>query len=83
MRILAIDPGEKRIGLALSDQTRTIAASHTVLVHRSFDEDVQAIRNFSERNEVDTVVVGLALNDDGGATISSRRAEKLGNELKY
>lgn len=82
MRILAIDPGEKRIGLALSDPTRTIAASHTVLLHSAFDEDVLAICNYSEQNDVDTVVIGLALNDDGGTTTSSRRAEKLGNVLK-
>ncbi len=82
MRILAIDPGEKRIGLALSDPTRTIAASHTVLLHHSFKVDAQAICDFSVQNDVDTVVIGLALNDEGGATTSSRRAEKLGNVLK-
>ncbi len=82
MRILAIDPGEKRIGLALSDPARIIASSYGVVIHKSFEDDLLSINNIISQNEVSLVVIGQAYDEDGHATTSSRRGVKFGEGLK-
>jgi len=65
-RILAIDWGERRIGVALSDESRTIAAPHTV-IHRgaSLDKDLARIADMVIQEEVDLVVLGMPVRLDG------------------
>lgn len=82
MRILAIDPGEKRIGLALSDPERIIASSYGVIIHKAFEDDILSIIDIINQNEVNLVVIGQAFDEDGNATSSSRRAAKFGERLK-
>jgi putative Holliday junction resolvase len=82
MRILAIDPGEKRIGLALSDPERIIASSYGVVIHKAFEDDIMSINNIIIQNEVSLVVIGQPFDEDGNATPSSRRAVKFGEGLK-
>lgn len=81
MRILAVDHGEKRIGLSLSDPLGMIATPFRVINHKSYQEDLRAICKVISDNEVNLVVVGLALDDDGNDTASSRRARKFGEGL--
>ena len=82
MRILAIDPGEKRIGIALSDPTGTIASPLIIIQHKSFDENILTIHQLINQYQVQRVVVGVALDPEGEETSSSRRARKLGEGLK-
>jgi putative holliday junction resolvase len=82
MRILAIDPGEKRIGLALSDPERIIASSYGIVIHKAFEDDLLSLKNIISQNEVSLVVIGQAFDEDGNATLSSRRAVKFGEGLK-
>lgn len=81
MRILALDPGEKRIGLAISDPTQTIATRFSVILHKSFKADLEQVYNVIKGNDVGLVVIGQALDDDGNETTSSRRAAKFGKGL--
>lgn len=64
-RILAIDMGEKRIGIAVSDPLRLIARSYTVLERRSRREDFARIGEIIDREGVDLVVMGLPINLSG------------------
>ena len=81
MRILAIDPGERRIGLALSDPDQIIASPYKVIIHKAFEDDLLSIHSIILQNEVSLVVIGQALDDDGNSTPSSRRAVKFGEGL--
>ncbi len=81
MRILAVDPGEKRLGIAVSDPTGTIATPHSVVLHRSKREDALRIVALAIENGCERIVVGVALNADGGETESSRRARNLAGEI--
>ena len=58
-RILALDLGEKRIGVALSDETQTIARSYTVIKRTSRAADFEKIGQIIEEHEVHLLVVGL------------------------
>jgi len=60
VRILAIDPGTVRLGLALSDPSGTIAQPLSVLARRSEAEDLNTLRDLVERNEV----AGYSIDDD-------------------
>jgi len=74
-RILAVDPGQKKIGLAVSDPTRTIASPLTVLRHVSMAVDAARIAQTAEENHAKIIVVGQALGSEDDATPSSRHAQ--------
>src|SRR5207302_2206554 len=59
VRILAIDPGTVRLGLALSDPSGTIAQPLSVLARRSEAEDLKTLTDLVERHEVGLIVIGL------------------------
>jgi putative Holliday junction resolvase len=56
VRILAIDPGTVRLGLALSDPSGTIAQPLSVLTRRSEPEDLKALAELVDRHEVGMIV---------------------------
>ncbi len=76
-RILAVDPGEKRLGIALSDPTGLIANPLTIIEHISRPLDAARIAHLALENEAICIIVGEALNEDGQPTPQSRRAERL------
>ena len=77
MRYLAVDPGEKRIGIALSDPTCTIAGPFTVLTHRNRYDDALTIIRYAQENSVSRIIVGQALDSEGEQTEQSRKARNL------
>lgn len=82
MRILAVDPGEKRLGLAISDPTATIASPLMVIKHVARLLDAAAIARTAEENQAELIVVGSALDDEGEPTTQSRRAERLAEAIR-
>ena len=74
-RILGIDAGERRVGLALSDETRLLATPFTVLQRGAGLAGVMdEIAAVARRESVVKVVVGLPLNADGSSGRQARRA---------
>ena len=65
MRILAVDHGEKRIGLALSDPTATIASTLKVIEHVSRLLDAAQVANVAHENEVGLIVIGQSFDEEG------------------
>lgn len=82
MRILAVDPGSKRIGLALSDLTSTIANPLMVVQHVARLVDAAAIADVAASHEVGLIVVGQSLDEDGKPSFEGRRASRLAEALK-
>jgi putative Holliday junction resolvase len=62
-RVMALDMGEKRIGVAISDEGRTIARSLVTLRRRSRLEDFERIARIAKENGVNLLVVGLPVRD--------------------
>ena len=92
MRALGVDFGEKRIGLALSDPTGTIASPLETLVRRAGKRvPLGKMETIARDNSVEHLVVGLPLGLDGNenewcATIRNvgdTLAERLGVEVAY
>ena len=69
-RVMALDLGEKRIGVALSDPTRTIASPHSVLTRKSRLEDAARYAHLIAENGVMLLVIGLPI------TLGGREGER-------
>jgi len=64
-RAMGVDPGEARVGLALSDEARMLASSLTTLKCRSLPEAATKIAEQARGSEVTTIVVGYPVRMDG------------------
>jgi putative Holliday junction resolvase len=82
MIVLAVDPGEKNIGLAVSDPTGTIANPLTVIKHVSRPLDAAAIAQIAVERGTAYIVVGQALDENGQSTYAGRRAMRLAAAIR-
>lgn len=81
MRFLCLDVGERRIGVAISDPTGTIARPLQALEHRSRKEDFSAIRALVDEHDVDAVVVGRPLSLNGSVGPQAERVDRYTEAL--
>ncbi len=82
MRILAVDHGEKHIGLAISDPTATIASPLKVIEHVSRLMDAAQVANVAAENEAALIVIGQSYDEEGKPNLAGRRAAKFAEALK-
>lgn len=81
-RILAVDPGEKRIGLAVSDPTQTIASPLMVLNSQSLKKDALAILKTAEDQGAVLIIIGQPLHWDGSESAQSEGSGRLAELLQ-
>jgi putative holliday junction resolvase len=83
-RLLAIDLGEVRIGLALSDPTQTIASpAETLQVPRNQDgPTLDALVNAVDRHDVSGLVIGEPRQLDGSVGEAAKRARRFAERLR-
>lgn len=79
---MGIDPGEKNIGIALSDPSGTIANPLTVLPHIQRKLDAAAIIKLAEFHQVELIVIGQALDADNQPTLQGRRSARLAGAVR-
>lgn len=87
MRVLAIDVGERRIGLAISDVSGTLARPLLTLTVRNADDAVEQVvaeiaRLKAEDDGLSTVVVGLPVRLDGSPSEQTLRVAAFVDALK-
>lgn len=82
MKVLGIDPGDKNIGIAISDPSGTIANPLTILKHSSRLMDAATISQIAMEQEADLIVVGQALDQDGKPTYAGRKAARLAAAIR-
>jgi len=75
-RILGLDPGERRIGVALSDPTGTIATPHTVIDRQTEDAAARIVAICTEYG-VTRIVVGLPVTLRGTESASAAMARSV------
>lgn len=81
-RVLALDPGEQRIGVAVSDLLGHSAQPWDVIHVRGLDDTVAQVAALCAELEVGSVIVGLPLNMDGSRGPGARKAEALAVALR-
>lgn len=81
-RLLGVDWGEKRIGLALSDESRTLAQPLATLTRRPGKRfPMTALKEHLDRHAVTGVVVGLPLDAAGSEGEAARAARALADDI--
>ena|SRR5581483_12407186 len=79
MRILGIDYGEKRVGLALSDESQTFARELAILSPKDFFNQINQIIH---ENQVDQIVLGWPLNMNGEETKKTKEVAEFKIKLE-
>ncbi len=82
MRILAVDPGSKRIGIAISDPTATIANPLMVVNHVSRLVDAAVVAGLAASHEAALIVIGQSFDDNGTPSFEGRRSARFAEALK-
>jgi len=82
MRLLGIDLGSKRIGIAISDAEGWTAHALTVVARHGGLRDLEDIARLVVEHEVDEVVLGLPLNMDDSEGPAAERTRKFGQRLQ-
>ncbi len=82
MRKLGIDPGLKRVGVALSDEESEYASPLTTLDHVDDASTTRAIAELAKTHTVDAIVVGLPLRMNGLEGPEARKAKRFARDLK-
>jgi putative holliday junction resolvase len=82
MIIIAVDPGEKRLGIAISDPTATIANPLQVIEHVSRPVDAASIAQIAIEKGAELIVIGQALDEENRPTPQARRAARLAGAIR-
>ena len=80
-RLMGIDPGRKRIGIAISDENKIIATPYTTLIKNKYSEFLKEIIKIFNENQIKGIVVGNPINMDGSPSQSSQSAKDLAINL--
>ncbi len=82
-RFLGIDHGTKRIGLAVSDPSATLASPlATVAASGNMSDEAAAVLSCAKEYDIDAFVVGLPLNMDGTEGDQAKKARRFGAALE-
>lgn len=79
MKILGIDYGTRRVGLAISDDSKTLARELSILSPKEF---WQGIKELVSQEGIERVVIGLPLNMSGEATHTTRDVQEFSDRLE-
>ena len=83
MRIMCLDVGKARVGIAQSDPMQIIASPLEVLTRtKSINNDAKYVANLAQSNEVGLIVVGLPLKLDGTKGESALMAEEFAEKIQ-
>ncbi|MBQ4551667.1 MAG: Holliday junction resolvase RuvX [Clostridia bacterium] len=81
-RIVALDVGDRRIGIAVCDEMRIIASPHSVYTRVGFGPDVKHIKAICDQMGTRDVLCGLPRNMDGTEGFQSQKVRALAEQLE-
>ncbi len=82
MKILAVDYGDARTGLAVCDATETLASPMDMLVQKSMAKVAQGVADAAAERGAQLILLGLPLNMDGSEGARAQKSRKLGDMLR-
>ena len=81
-RIIGLDLGEKRIGVAVSDETATISTAIDTIIPHSVKDLIESIREMRASYDAEEIVIGLPLNMNGSRGPQAYKAISFAEKLK-
>ena len=76
-RILALDIGDRRIGVALSDPSGTLASPFTTITRRDLESDITAVLKLAGQQEAVQIVAGMPLSLSGQAGPQAKKVRHV------
>ena len=80
-RLMGIDPGGKRVGIAISDENKIIATPYTTLIKNKYSDFVKELIEIVNEYKIMGIVIGNPINMDGSSSQSSQSARDLAINL--
>lgn len=80
-RVMSIDYGEKRIGIAISDPLRITAQGLETYVRKKLELDLEYLIQIAKKNDVNTLVVGLPKNMNGSEGFKAEEVKSFVAQL--
>lgn len=81
-KVMALDVGTKRIGIALSDFLLMLAQGHSYIQRKPEEKALETIYKIAKENYVEKIVVGLPLNMDGTKGFQAQDCEDFASKIK-
>lgn len=82
-RILGIDYGMSKTGIAISDPLKIISRDYEVIFRKSDEEKVQRIAVICKKEDVEKIIIGLPLNMDGTEGFQSEHVKAFAKRLSF
>lgn len=82
MRIMALDYGDQRIGIAMTDLLQVLASPYDIYHRKHTDEDFDYFINLIKKEQVETIVMGLPLNPMGEEQEIAEKVREFAERLK-
>ena len=80
-RLMGIDPGRKRVGIAISDENKIVATPYTTIIKNKYSDFIDEIKKIIEDNQIKGIVIGNPINMNGSPSQSSQSAKDLAINL--
>ena len=80
-RLLGIDPGKKRVGIAICDENKVVATPYTTIIKNNFLDFLAQINKIISDNNIKGIIIGYPINMDGSPSQSSQSAKDLAINL--
>ncbi len=80
-RLLGIDPGKKRVGLAISDEDKVVSTPLKTIIKKNNSNLAKEIKEIIEENNIKGIVVGNPINMDGSKGPSAQSANDFAEYL--
>jgi putative Holliday junction resolvase len=81
-KVMALDIGTKRIGIALSDFLLMIAQGHSYILRQPENKALETIYKIAKENHVEKIVVGIPLNMDGTKGFQAKDCEGFASKIQ-
>ncbi len=80
-RLMGVDPGKKRVGIAISDENKIVATPYTTLIKHDYSKFLNDIKRIIKENNIKGIVIGNPINMNGTPSQSSQSAKDLAINL--
>ena len=80
-RLIGIDPGKKRVGIAISDEDKIVATPYKTIIKKDYSNFLAEIKKIVLENNIKGIIVGNPVNMDGSVSPSSQSAKDLALNL--
>lgn len=81
-KVMALDIGTKRIGIALSDYLLMIANGHSYISREPEEKAIEEISRIAKENNVKKIVIGLPLNMDNSEGFQAENCKEFAQKIK-